>query len=893
MEEGQLVTSPGRAGRAEGRASESPVPGPAAGSQIPASHSPAKSRNRFRSRSRSHSRSRRRRSGSRSKRRRSGSRSRSPYAGPVIRDMRRGGGRNRHNRFPRGRRPFRNQSRRSRSLSVSRSPSPSRRVSRKSGSPADQKPDQVVKNGRPESSAEKSAAAAAGAAVTAVRQMRPEDIKNQAKADTMSFLSMLHEKKQVNKMIPINLKSKSTTGNDPEGHGHTKSHGFVSTFASLAGRNQAQVDASGDEDDGWEVVDDARNSQSPHKRLTDQRPAADQKELKQTSPALAPADNKQPAVREESQQVKSKDKKKKKSSRKEEGKKKKRKEKKRKHSVTESSDESDADHKKQRKRKRTASPPAKSSSKVCKSSEVVALKDPEEKRSKKEKREKKRSKHSRRSVSGSDSERVSRKKSKKKKSKKSSQKRRKQRKSSPSSESSASESGSGSEAVTMEIEAKRKKMRDEEKPSVRRSPDGKTSPTTFEFPRSVLLYTQTQPSIQYCRNPRTILLNPADDSPRTKSLPDDPPTRSTDTCEHRSPEKKSTEKTRTSSTSTRRAKGSPPALVEQRSSCDAKKVEDDDHNREKEVSASTLKDNLPGKSKRDDRSADSSRKQARNASPSQGSRKAEPEDKSRLADSVKQELLEKVAQKRKEDGKSEGKDVKVLNDKIVIGKMKQSRKPGRREDKATPLDMNQDYCWYQQHYASSYAMDPYTAAYYAQYAMVTSGDYTNPDISAWLQGYGLLYDPNNTASMPLLPPTDADAAAGDSNQIPVLGKDVPDAAVEQFFQPSDASEAADTRPEEMDVESDDDCPSPPAPPPPPPPPHITNLVVEQAFELPNGQEVPAGTKQVIVHPYPESHPLSSHFTPEFVQSSLQSSKCEDKAGRVVPNGASNSTSVVT
>ena len=328
--------------------------------------------------------------------------------------------------------------------------------------------------------------------------------------------------------------------------------------------------------------------------------------------------------------------------------------------------------------------------------------------------------------------------------------------------------------------------------------------------------------------------------------------------------------------------------MEQRASCDSKKDEDDDHDRGKEKGTSGTKTNLPSKWKRDDHISDSSEKRDRDRG-EERSQKAEPGDKS-VVDSVKQELLQKVAQKRKENGKPEGKDVKLLNDKIVIGKMKQSRKPGRREDKSTPLDMNQDYGWYQQHYANSYAMDPYTAAYYAQYAMVTSGDYTNPDITAWLQGYGFAYDPNNTASMPLLPPTDADA---NSNQISVLVSDVPGAAVEQFFQPCDASQTADTRAEEMDVESDDDCPSPPAP---PPPPHITTLLVEQAFSLPNGQEVPAGTKQVIVHPYPESHPLSSHFTPEFVQSSvnsLQSSKCEDKAGRVVPNGASNSTSVVT
>jgi hypothetical protein len=730
--------------------------------------------------------------------------------------------------------------------------------------------------------------------VEVVRQLRPEDIKNQAKADTMSFLAMLNEKKQVNKNVPNNLKSKSTAGSDMDvdaGDGHSKSHGFVSTFASLAGRNQG----SGDEDDGWEVVDDAAgSSQSPNK----------QNATDQSQPVTGHTESERPAdVRDEdNQQVKTKDKKKKKSARKEDGKKKKRKDKKRKHTGSGSgADESDdSDHKKHRKRKRSASPATKSPSKVCKLSDPdVNAKGSEEKKVKKERKDKKKSKHSRRSVSVSGGERISRKKSKKKKSKKSSLKKKK-RKSSPSSESS--DSDSGSKAVTSETQEKHKKVKDEDKSRVRRSSNEKASPTAFQFPRSVLMYTQTQPSIQYSRNPRTILLNPADDTPIAKVLPVEAVTR---TAEQWTPPEKSAEKIRTSdrslSSGARAERASPPA--ERKYSSDSRK--EDDHSRDRKVSSSGSKSHQVSKSKCSDRNSDSSHKRSPSVSKPDKS-----VDKNEQVDSVKQELLEKVTQKRKDSIKSEGKDLKVLNDKIVIGKIKQPRKPATRQpDKATPQDMNQDYGWYQQQYATMYSMDPYTAAYYAQYAMLTSNEYSCPDITAWLKGYGFAYDPNNTSTMQLLPPTvTTNATTADTTTttdapvesgIPVLTKAVPDSAVEQFYQPSDATDVtADTQPEEMDVESDnDDCPSPPAPPPPPLPPQITNLVVEHAFTLPNGQEVPAGTKQVIVHPYPESHPLSSHFTPEFVQSSLnslQSSKCEERgSGRIVSNGASNSTSVVT
>lgn len=58
--------------------------------------------------------------------------------------------------------------------------------------------------------------------------------------------------------------------------------------------------------------------------------------------------------------------------------------------------------------------------------------------------------------------------------------------------------------------------------------------------------------------------------------------------------------------------------------------------------------------------------------------------------------------------------------------------------------------------------------------------------------------------------------------------------------------------------------SPPPPPPPPPPkrPTMTHLVSTHCIILPNGQKLPPGTEQLIVHPYPTSHPFSENFLAE-------------------------------
>jgi hypothetical protein len=67
------------------------------------------------------------------------------------------------------------------------------------------------------------------------------------------------------------------------------------------------------------------------------------------------------------------------------------------------------------------------------------------------------------------------------------------------------------------------------------------------------------------------------------------------------------------------------------------------------------------------------------------------------------------------------------------------------------LDMNFDYNWYYNYYMNSYAMGPIpysaansslSAAYYAQYAMLTSYDYNHSDLSNWMQQRGYTLDNN-------------------------------------------------------------------------------------------------------------------------------------------------------
>ncbi len=55
--------------------------------------------------------------------------------------------------------------------------------------------------------------------------------------------------------------------------------------------------------------------------------------------------------------------------------------------------------------------------------------------------------------------------------------------------------------------------------------------------------------------------------------------------------------------------------------------------------------------------------------------------------------------------------------------------------------------------------------------------------------------------------------------------------------------------------------SPPPPPPPPMRPQMTTFTSAEPITLPNGQVLPSGTKQIVVHPYQSSDPFK--YTPEW------------------------------
>jgi hypothetical protein len=51
-------------------------------------------------------------------------------------------------------------------------------------------------------------------------------------------------------------------------------------------------------------------------------------------------------------------------------------------------------------------------------------------------------------------------------------------------------------------------------------------------------------------------------------------------------------------------------------------------------------------------------------------------------------------------------------------------------------NLNQDYMWYLHYYMNSFGLDGYSAAYYAQYAIVTCGHYQSADVNSWMQEQG-------------------------------------------------------------------------------------------------------------------------------------------------------------
>ena len=82
-------------------------------------------------------------------------------------------------------------------------------------------------------------------------------------------------------------------------------------------------------------------------------------------------------------------------------------------------------------------------------------------------------------------------------------------------------------------------------------------------------------------------------------------------------------------------------------------------------------------------------------------------------------------------------DETKLNDiKEMLAKIQKQRTPDRQQYE---YDLNQDYLWYLQYYMNSYGLDTFSAAYYAQYAIVCCDDYKSKDISEWMQNQGYHY----------------------------------------------------------------------------------------------------------------------------------------------------------
>ena len=275
----------------------------------------------------------------------------------------------------------------------------------------------------------------------------------------------------------------------------------------------------------------------------------------------------------------------------------------------------------------------------------------------------------------------------------------------------------------------------------------------------------------------------------------------------------------------------------------------------------------PGRLNESSTSSSSIRKSSKSGESEEGRKKnQEPEE---TIEEKKKKLLEKVREKKevtKSDGSRTEKRVDVSS---MIGKIPKKKRPtatGR-----DPADMNNDYSYYQQNYIYNYGYDIYTAAYYAQYMMVTSGDYSQEEIKRWLLGNGYEYDHTTGQEMPQLPPTESCKEGqqtnpeSDSQPIAVVVPNVPAAAHEMYYQSPQS--------DSMDVDSEEEGGvTPPPPPPPPPGPQITTLTVTQPFSLPDGTNVPSGTKQVIVHPYSDTHPFASEFTPDAIKSKIQNMK---------------------
>ncbi|CAG2100665.1 unnamed protein product, partial [Medioppia subpectinata] len=240
------------------------------------------------------------------------------------------------------------------------------------------------------------------------------------------------------------------------------------------------------------------------------------------------------------------------------------------------------------------------------------------------------------------------------------------------------------------------------------------------------------------------------------------------------------------------------------------------------------------------------------------------------------------------------------------------------------LDMNFDYNWYYNYYMNSmYGLGQYpqvndpslTSAYYAQYSMATSYDYSQNDVTEWMAQRGLTLDSTN-----VLPQNDAntDESAVKSEGLPTtvessnqLDSTLTSQKPIESNDQRDDSQVIDTKDNTIETDSKqqigvvistshsdtpfnsdlfsesksqtdsslppilsvnsqdmemsgDNSPSPP--PPPPPRPLMTTMISSEPLTLPNGEVLPVGTKQIVVHPYQTDDP--NKFTADWYYSAF-------------------------
>jgi len=244
------------------------------------------------------------------------------------------------------------------------------------------------------------------------------------------------------------------------------------------------------------------------------------------------------------------------------------------------------------------------------------------------------------------------------------------------------------------------------------------------------------------------------------------------------------------------------------------------------------------------------------------------------------------------------------------------------------LDMNYDYNWYYNYYMSSvYGVGQYpqvadpalASAYYAQYSMLTSYDYNQNDLNNWVTQRGYVLenssdltqtevksseqtDEKSVKTEALEPSVESSASYVHKNhqtnesQEPICnedsknGKTIKNESMESIetkeeknigvlvssshsnIPLEESNESSNMKNEVMfcsqnNESIDTEGSSEGSPPPPPPPrPVMTTLTSTEPITLPNGEVLPVGTKQVVVHPYPtgDEHKFTAEwFTDAF------------------------------